>query len=81
MGRSHTFLAKCVHWAFVILYAYGIFKQLDDLEQLEDSGLLVFEVVRCVESRPQSAAPREAPPSRTEKPKDTRKWYGSVGLP
>ena len=45
MGRSHTFLAKCVHWAFVILYAYGIFKQLDDLEQLEDSGLLVFEVV------------------------------------
>ena len=45
MGRSHTFLAKCVHWVFVILYAYGIFKQLDDLEQLEDSGLLVFEVV------------------------------------
>ena len=39
MGRSHTFLAKCVHWAFVILYAYGIFKQLDDLEQLEDSSL------------------------------------------
>ena len=45
MGRSHTFLDKCVHRAFVIHYAYGIFKQLDDLEQLEDSGLLVFEVV------------------------------------
>jgi len=45
VGRSHTFLAKFVHWAFVILYAYGIFKQLDDLDQLEDSGLLVFEVV------------------------------------
>jgi cytochrome b561 len=45
VGGSHTFLAKFVHWFFVILYAYGIFKQLDDLEQLEDSGLLVFEVV------------------------------------
>ena len=45
MGGSHTFLAKFVHWFFVILYAYGIFKQLDDLEQLEDSGLLMFEVV------------------------------------
>ena len=45
MGRSHTFLGKFVHWFFVILYAYGIFKQLDDLEQLDDLGLLVFEVV------------------------------------
>lgn len=45
MRHSHTFLAKFIHWFFVLLYAYGIFKQLDDLEQLEDSGLLVFEVV------------------------------------
>ena len=45
MGGSHTFLAKFVHWFFVILYAYGIFKQLDDLEQLDDSGLLMLEVV------------------------------------
>ena len=45
MGRSHTLLAKSIHWAFVILYAYGIFKQLDNLEQLEDTGLLVFEVI------------------------------------
>ena len=29
---------------FIILYAYGIFKQLDDISQLEDKGLLVFEV-------------------------------------
>ena len=37
-------LAKVVHWSFVILYAYGIFKQLDDLDQLHDQKLLVFEV-------------------------------------
>ena len=41
---SHTFLGKTFHWCFIILYAYGIFKQLDDISQLEDKGLLVFEV-------------------------------------
>lgn len=44
MGKSHTILAKTFHWGFIILYAYGIFKQLDDISQLEDSGLLAFEV-------------------------------------
>ena len=42
--RSHTFLGKTFHWFFIILYAYGIFKQIDDISQLEDKGLLVFEV-------------------------------------
>ena len=45
MEGAHTRTAKFVHWAFVILYAYGIFKQVDDLSQLEDSGLLFFEVI------------------------------------
>ena len=45
MGESHTTLAKAFHWGFIILYAYGIFKQVDDISQLEDSGLLAFEVV------------------------------------
>ena len=45
MEGAHTSAAKFVHWAFVILYAYGIFKQVDDLSQLEDSGLLFFEVI------------------------------------
>ena len=44
MGESHTTLAKAFHWGFIILYAYGIFKQVDDISQLEDSGLLAFEV-------------------------------------
>lgn len=45
MGESHTFLAKTIHWLFIVLYAYGIFKQIEDIEQLEDTGLLIFEVI------------------------------------
>ena len=44
VASSHTLLSKTFHWFFIILYAYGIFKQLDDISQLEDKGLLVFEV-------------------------------------
>ena len=44
MSESHSILAKVSHWGFIILYAYGIFKQVDDISQLEDSGLLAFEV-------------------------------------
>ena len=44
MGKSHTRLAKTIHWSFVLLYAYGIFKQVDDLEDLEDTDLLILEV-------------------------------------
>ena len=45
MQESHTFLAKLIHWTFIPLYAYGIFKQVDDISQLEDSALLVFESI------------------------------------
>ena len=45
MSKQHTLLGKVFHWAFVLLYAYGIFKQIDDLSQLEDAGLLQFEIV------------------------------------
>ncbi|MBT3657030.1 MAG: cytochrome b/b6 domain-containing protein [Euryarchaeota archaeon] len=44
MGKSHTKLAKFIHWSFILLYAYGIFKQVDDLEDLEDNSLLMLEV-------------------------------------
>lgn len=44
MGKNHTILAKFIHWSFILLYAYGIFKQVDDLEDLEDNGLLILEV-------------------------------------
>ena len=42
---AHTKLAKIIHWSFIVLYAYGIFKQVDDISQLEDNGLLIFEVI------------------------------------
>ena len=45
MATQHTLLAKLIHWTFIPLYAYGIFKQVDDIEQLEDSALLIFESI------------------------------------
>ena len=44
MGNSHTPLAKFIHWTFTVLYAYGIFKQVENLEELEDVSLLNFEI-------------------------------------
>ena len=48
MENSHTRLAKTIHWSFSILYAYGIFKQVEDLEELEDASLLNFEIFFAV---------------------------------
>jgi len=45
MSGTHTWLARFIHWTFIPLYAYGIFKQLDDLSELENRALLVFETV------------------------------------
>ena len=44
MENSHTKFAKVIHWGFILLYAYGLLKQLNDVSQLEDSDLLTFEV-------------------------------------
>ncbi len=46
--KSHTPLAKFIHWSFSILYAYGIFKQVGDLSELEDPALLNFEILFAV---------------------------------
>ena len=43
--NSHTKIAKFIHWIFTLLYAYGIFKQVDDLTELEDASLLNFEIL------------------------------------
>ena len=32
----------------MILYSYGIIKQIDDLSQLEDQGLLIFEIIFAI---------------------------------
>ena len=41
---SYTLTAKMFHWSFVILFAYGIFKQIENINQLEDLALLKFEI-------------------------------------
>ena len=43
--ESHTKLAKFIHWSFVILYVYGIFKQVNNLDDLDDKGLLISEII------------------------------------
>ena len=46
--KSHTSLAKFIHWTFTLLYAYGIFKQVEDLNELQDTSLLNFEIIFAV---------------------------------
>ena len=41
---SYTLTAKIFHWSFVILFVYGISKQIDNINQLEDLALLKFEI-------------------------------------
>ena len=43
--KEYSLAAKLLHWGFVVLFAYGIFKQIDSIEQLEDFALLRFEVI------------------------------------
>ena len=38
-------IAKFMHWGFVLLFFYGVLKQIDELNQLEDKALLQFEVI------------------------------------
>ena len=42
--QSYTLTAKIFHWSFVIIFAYGISKQITNIEQLEDLALLKFEI-------------------------------------
>ena len=34
--KKYSFIAKFWHWGFVLLFIYGVAKQVDDIEQLED---------------------------------------------
>lgn len=45
MQNSHTLLARSIHWSFILLYVYGIFKQVNELDELEDTNLLLFEII------------------------------------
>jgi len=43
-NSGFSITAKIFHWSFVILFAYGISKQIDNINQLEDLALLKFEI-------------------------------------
>ena len=45
VGVQYSKLAKVFHWGFVVLFAYGVAKQVDDISQLEDFALLRFELI------------------------------------
>ena len=45
-NKSHySNLAKLFHWGFVILFVYGVAKQVGDINQLEDTTFLRFEII------------------------------------
>ncbi len=41
---GYSLTAKIFHWSFVVLFTYGISKQIDNVNQLEDLALLKFEM-------------------------------------
>jgi cytochrome b561 len=48
MSRSYSFMAKFIHWAFIGVFAIGVINQVDEVEELESTVLLVTEVVFAV---------------------------------
>ena len=51
MGQErvqHSLLGKSLHWIFVLLFGYGVFKQIENKEQLNDLGLLISEMFFAV---------------------------------
>ena len=45
LGQSYSTSGKLLHWGFIAVFAYGIFKQVDDLSQLDDPAFLRFEFI------------------------------------
>ena len=44
----HSTVARVFHWGFIFGLAYGLVKQVDELEELNDRGLLIEEVVFAI---------------------------------
>ena len=48
MGQErveHSFVAKSLHWGFVLIFGYGVFKQIENKEQLNEIALLKSEII------------------------------------
>jgi hypothetical protein len=44
-NNDYSIIAKFLHWGFVFLFLYGISKQADNINQLEDISLLKIEII------------------------------------
>lgn len=40
----YSLIAKLFHWFTILIFAYGIAKQVDDISDLHDRALLIFEM-------------------------------------
>ena len=43
-NSQYSKIAKLFHWGFVLLFVYGVAKQVEDINQLEDNALFRFEI-------------------------------------
>ena len=41
-------IAKLSHWGFVLLFIYGVVKQVEDINQLEDNFFFRFEIIFAI---------------------------------
>ena len=46
--KKYSFFAKFWHWGFVLLFIYGVTKQVNEIEQLEDKLFFQFEIFFAV---------------------------------
>ena len=46
--RSYSLLAKCMHWAFIGVFAYAVINQVDEVEELENFTRLIKEVLFAI---------------------------------
>ena len=46
--RSYSLLAKCMHWAFIGVFAYAVINQVDEVEELENFTRRIKEVLFAI---------------------------------
>ena len=44
-NSKYSKIAKLLHWGFVLLFIYGVAKQVEDINQLEDTAFFRFEII------------------------------------
>ena len=44
-NSQYSKIAKLFHWGFVLLFVYGVAKQVEDINQLEDNAFFRFEII------------------------------------